>query len=313
MSITPSIVPITSGYNTSKINDNFVNIQSALSDAFSLSGSTPNQLTTDIDLNGNDLLNGGQGSFTRVTLNGTDITTDAFTAGPQGDKGWSPAFAVVSDGARRVLQLVAYVGGAGTVPTTNIGFYVGPTGMTATLASGVDIRGQSGTGTGDMTAAVYDAANITQQVVGTTATQTLTNKTLTSPVINTGTATTPSPGDNDTSIATTAFVQSAVSVQKLNQQLNSYTLILSDQGKLVTIYNTSATTLTIPPNSSVAFPIGTHIDILQINTGQISVVAGSGVSIGSSGSKLKLSGFSSAATLIKGGVDFWFLVGDITT
>lgn len=40
-------------------------------------------------------------------------------------------------------------------------------------------------GGGDMTAAVYDPAGIGQQVVGTTATQTLTNKTLTSPVLNT--------------------------------------------------------------------------------------------------------------------------------
>lgn len=39
-------------------------------------------------------------------------------------------------------------------------------------------------GTGDMTKAAYDAANINQQLVGTTATQTLTNKTLTSPVVN---------------------------------------------------------------------------------------------------------------------------------
>lgn len=40
---------------------------------------------------------------------------------------------------------------------------------------------------GDMTKAVYDPININQQLVGTTATQTLTNKTLTSPAITTPT------------------------------------------------------------------------------------------------------------------------------
>jgi len=41
------------------------------------------------------------------------------------------------------------------------------------------------TGTGDMLASTYDPANIDEQLVGLTATQTLTNKTLTSPVIDT--------------------------------------------------------------------------------------------------------------------------------
>lgn len=44
-------------------------------------------------------------------------------------------------------------------------------------------QGASGAGTGDMLAATYDPANISQQVVGTTATQTLTNKTLTTPTL----------------------------------------------------------------------------------------------------------------------------------
>lgn len=41
-------------------------------------------------------------------------------------------------------------------------------------------------GSGDMVAATYDPAGVTEQLVGLTAIQTLTNKTLTSPVLNTG-------------------------------------------------------------------------------------------------------------------------------
>lgn len=54
--------------------------------------------------------------------------------------------------------------------------------------------GASGAGSGDMLAATYDPANISEQVVGLTATQTLTNKTLTSPTINAPTMTAPTLG-----------------------------------------------------------------------------------------------------------------------
>jgi len=50
--------------------------------------------------------------------------------------------------------------------------------------TGVNLKGAAGAGSGDMLAATYDAATISEQLVGLTATQTLTNKTLTSPTIN---------------------------------------------------------------------------------------------------------------------------------
>ena len=81
--------------------------------------------------------------------NGQPTLTDLI-----GDKGWSPVFAVVTDSARRVLQVADWQGGEGTKPA--IGLYVGATGLTAVLASAVDIRGAqgaSGAGTGDMLAA----------------------------------------------------------------------------------------------------------------------------------------------------------------
>lgn len=62
--------------------------------------------------------------------------------GPQGYKGWSPTFAVVSDGSRRVLQVNDWVGGAGTKPAT--GDYVGATGLVSAIADAVDIRGPIG-------------------------------------------------------------------------------------------------------------------------------------------------------------------------
>lgn len=71
--------------------------------------------------------------------------------------------------------------GGGQIP-------VGGINATGTASSSTYLRGD-GTwatptgGSGDMLAATYDPANVAQQVVGTTATQTLTNKTLTSPTL----------------------------------------------------------------------------------------------------------------------------------
>lgn len=58
-----------------------------------------------------------------------------------GDKGWAPVLAIVNDGARRVFQVIDWVGGEGAKPTT--GLYVGPTGLTATIGSAVDIKATS--------------------------------------------------------------------------------------------------------------------------------------------------------------------------
>jgi len=93
----------------------------------------------------------------------------------------------------------------------------------------------------------------------------------------------------------------------------TYTLVLTDAGKIVTCSNASAITLTVPPNSSVAFPTNSRIDLLQYGVGQVTIAAGSGVTIYSSGSKLKLTGQYSGATLWKKASDTWVLIGDITS
>ena len=62
----------------------------------------------------------------------------------------------------------------------------------------------------------------------------------------------------------------------------------------------------------MAFPVGTRIDLAQWGAGQVTV-GGAGVTFRSSGSKLKLTGQYSGATLWKKGTDEWLLVGDITT
>jgi hypothetical protein len=71
----------------------------------------------------------------------------------------------------------------------------------------------------------------------------------------------------------------ATSLEVENVQTSSYTCVLSDAGKVVTMDNTSSATITIPPNSSVAYPIGTVISIARINSGSVALTAGSGVTL----------------------------------
>jgi hypothetical protein len=78
--------------------------------------------------------------FDNIKIQG-GVTQPPVTGGA-GEKGWSPVLAVVTDGARRVLQVTDWTGGQGTKPAT--GLYVGVDGLKIAIADGVDIRGTAG-------------------------------------------------------------------------------------------------------------------------------------------------------------------------
>jgi hypothetical protein len=112
------------------------------------------------------------------------------------------------------------------------------------------------------------------------------------------------------SIDTTVFA--GLTQATINSQTGTtYTLVLADAGKTIDLNNASAITLTVPPNSSVAYPVGTRIDLVQSGAGQVTVAAGAGVTINSKGAALKLTGQWSGATLIQRSANTWVLVGDI--
>ena len=105
--------------------------------------------------------------------------------------------------------------------------------------------------------------------------------------------------------------QLATSIIAINAQVASATAVLGDDGKLVTMSNASANTFTIPPNSSVAFGIGTQINIAQLGAGQTTIVAGAGVTLNSAGGKLKLDSQYAVCTCVKTGTNEWFVVGNL--
>jgi hypothetical protein len=110
-------------------------------------------------------------------------------------------------------------------------------------------------------------------IVGTTDTQTLTNKTLTSPTMTAPVLGTPSSG---TLSSCTVDGTDAVGFRNIpvNSQSAAYTAVLADSGKVIFHPSTDANarTFTIPANGSVAYPIGTAITFINM-TSQVVTIA----------------------------------------
>lgn len=92
----------------------------------------------------------------------------------------------------------------------------------------------------------------------------------------------------------------------------TYTFVASDAGNVCQFYSGSAVTATVPPNSSVPFPFGTQIDIVQTGAGKVTLAQGSGVTISSIASYKSLSAQYAAATLLKLDTNAWLLSGSLS-
>ena len=105
----------------------------------------------------------------------------------------------------------------------------------------------------------------------------------------------------------------ATAMIAINAQTGTtYTTVLADDGKLITCDNAASIALTIPPNSSVAYGIGTQINVMQMNaTGTVTITAGAGVTLNSAGSKLKTDAQYAVATCAKIATDIWVVVGNL--
>lgn len=97
-----------------------------------------------------------------------------------------------------------------------------------------------------------------------------------------------------------------------NQTGTSYTLVLTDAGKVVECNNAAAITLTVPPVSSVAWPVGTVLEVWQQGAGQVTVTAGAGVTLRSDGGKVHTAAQYATINLRMRANDEWVLSGDLS-
>ena len=122
-------------------------------------------------------------------------------------------------------------------------------------------------------------------------------------------------GTGSNVLATSPTISDPVITESVNAQTGTtYTPVLTDAKQMVTLSNASAITVTIPPNSSVAYAVGSKIDFIQKGAGQVSFAQGAGVTIRSTGATAtapKLRVQYSAATAWYEGSDVWYIVGDL--
>jgi len=106
--------------------------------------------------------------------------------------------------------------------------------------------------------------------------------------------------------------QGVPSLTPIIQKTGSYTLSsLTERDSLIEVSSGSGTTITIPADGTLSFPVGTSIDILQTSTGQVTIAGAGGVTVNSTPG-LKLRTQWSSATLFKRAANTWVVYGDLT-
>ena len=101
--------------------------------------------------------------------------------------------------------------------------------------------------------------------------------------------------------------------QGLNTQTGtSYTLVLTDLRKLITLNNAAAVTLTLPTFASVGFTGGASVDIVQLGVGVVGVTGAAGVTVRSTPGLFLRTQYSTASC-IKIATNEWLVTGDLSS
>jgi hypothetical protein len=95
----------------------------------------------------------------------------------------------------------------------------------------------------------------------------------------------------------------------VTEATTSRTLVLTDAQKYLRCTNGSATTITVPPQTDVAWVAATEILIEQGGAGQVTIAAGSGVTLRTSQTLLSAAQYSQL-TLKRVASDEWVVGGD---
>jgi hypothetical protein len=102
------------------------------------------------------------------------------------------------------------------------------------------------------------------------------------------------------------------SITTISQKTDSYTLAsLTERDTIIEINKLTGTTLTIPADGTVNYPVGTTLDIIQTGSGQVTIAGAVGVTVNATPG-LKLRTQWSSATLLKRASNTWLAFGDLS-
>jgi hypothetical protein len=102
------------------------------------------------------------------------------------------------------------------------------------------------------------------------------------------------------------------SITIISQKTDSYTLAsLTERDTIIEIDKSTGTTLTIPTDATLNYPVGTTLDIIQTGSGQVTIAGAIGVTVNATPG-LKLRTQWSSVTLLKRASNTWLVFGDLT-
>lgn len=111
---------------------------------------------------------------------------------------------------------------------------------------------------------------------------------------------------------TPADIAAAPLTKALDAKTAAYTLVAADAGVTVTVTDASASALTVPPNSAVAFPIGTVVEVIQLGAGAVTLTAGAGVTLSQPAADTLVLTQYATARLLKVATNTWIASGNLT-
>jgi hypothetical protein len=94
----------------------------------------------------------------------------------------------------------------------------------------------------------------------------------------------------------------------VTERTASYTLQLTDKNSFIKMNSTTAVTVTIPTNASVAFPIGTKIAIMKYGTGDVTIVGATGVTLRDPNNQATITTQYDVRVIVKIGTNEWVVV-----
>jgi hypothetical protein len=283
------------------LNQNSARIETALENTLSRDGTTPNQMEANLDLNDFRIMNlaapvSGSDAARLIDITNSLVLTDVVVPSLEADK------LLTNDGDVLVWAAVADIPGLGDLRSeNNLDDVLSASTARTNLGLGTAATQNTGTSGANLgllnTNLTFSGNNI---FLGTT--------TYSESVLLSGTA------DHRIVSTPTTIQEDSIGYRGLpsNTKDQDYTMVLLDSGKMILHTSASTHAWTIPPNASVAYPIGTVIGLVNVGSGAVTVTRGASVVLRMSGTATdqdRAIAQHGVASILKTGTNSWYISG----